>query len=494
MNFTFKRSLTVAFVAIAAMVFNYSCTKDELENTPPVISFETAQIAVNTDDNSSYDVKLQLSAAAYKDITVKLSVSGTAVENEHYTIPSKEITLKKGDTEGIIPITILNQNIWDSELTIIILLAPGTDYSINPQLTNQITVKLTKEIVLPQIGFGSTASVFTNPYNAETIKLQLVSNEALAYDAVLSIEVTGDMAFGTDFLLNNTSESSFTFPQGATSHEIELTFLKKDEAGFNKEISLTLVPADPKKVAISETAGALTLEAADPTVDFASILVTSALQGGEGYQVYQQIRTVESLWDGKIAINVAANPSKGNYLKSFRNMSFISAFDCLANTSGGDVLRLADMLRFVSDTVIADYGAARTTRFFSPSDSLLRFVANGKDATKGTVTAPRQKFTANLILKDNWELGANTQKPWHIDSKATNGVLANSTVATFHTVEVWLEKLEGTYDFTLAEPEILFEAWYKSDSPYFMKNFPEGLDVVKDGDFYKVTYRLYPRL
>jgi hypothetical protein len=490
-----KRIFITATLLFAALFINYSCQKDEIEATPPVVSFETAQIAVNTDDNDSYNVNLRLSSPAHKDIAVKVDVSGTAVENEHFTVPAKEISLAKGDTEGVFPITILNENIWDEELTVEVLLAPGTDYTIDPQLTNKITVKLTKEIVLPEIGFESIESIHTNPFNAETIKIELVANEELTYDIDLVIEFDGELTLGEDFLLNGASESSITFAQGTTTQEIEITFNRIDEAGFSKNLGISISPADPKKVAVPQETKAVIIELLDPVVDLSAMLGTPALLGGEGYQIYQQIMDVNSEWSGKVLVNASVNSNNSNYIKSHRNMYFYDAFDCYGNTIGGDVLRLADMLRFATtDTTIADYGVGRTSRYFSPTDSLLRFVAESKDVVnKGFVTAPRQKFSANLILKVDWETGANTEKQWHIDSKATGGVIENSTVPTFHTIEVWLEKLEGTYDFTAEVPEIVFEAWYSSDSEFFMRNYPEGLDVVKDGDLYKVTYRLYPR-
>jgi hypothetical protein len=58
---------------------------------------------------------------------------------------------------------------------------------------------------------------------------------------------------------------------------------------------------------------------------------------------------------------------------------------------------------------------------------------------------------------------------------------------------VELVKLEGTYDFSTTEPEIIFDAWFKSTSPYFMRIQPALLDIKKEGDLYKVSYRYTPK-
>ena len=182
-------------------------------------------------------------------------------------------------------------------------------------------------------------------------------------------------------------------------------------------------------------------------------------------------------------------------MKSFRNIAFQSTFGCNNNAPGGDVLRLADLLNFnTTDTVIADYGVGKTTRFFSPTDSLLRFVADGENIRKGKVFAPAQKFSAKLVLKVDWETGTNGNKQWHLDSKATGGnILLSTYPLTFATMEIELVKLEGTYDLDATTPVIYFDAWFRSTSKHFMRNVPVTHDIVKEGDLYKISYRYTPK-
>ena len=289
-------------------------------------------------------------------------------------------------------------------------------------------------------------------------------------------------------------KNKITFPANATETSFKLKIRKKDQAGFRSELKLTLTPSDTRFLAVSPDGGSHTIIVSDPLVDLTPILKTPALSGGAGYQIYQAIKGTDDSWVGRVVINSSQNTQKQNYLRTHRNQIFIAAFDCNSNLSGGDILRLSDMLNFgTTDTVIADYGAAKTTRFFSQSDSLIRFVAEEGTTNKGQITTVNQKFSAKLIRKEDWETGTNGNKQWHIDSKTTGGDISKSTYPTFATIEVELVKLEGTFDFTLAEPELIFDAWFKSTSPYFMRNYPTTLNVVKEGDLYKVTYRLYPR-
>src|SRR3989339_848989 len=96
------------FLLIPFMVLFMSCEKiDENKVKIPLVTFETSQISVNT-ETGSYDVVLKLSEVASKELTIKVGMSGSATENEHYTVASKEIKIPVGTSEGKLPITILH--------------------------------------------------------------------------------------------------------------------------------------------------------------------------------------------------------------------------------------------------------------------------------------------------------------------------------------------------------------------------------------------------
>jgi hypothetical protein len=42
-------------------------------------------------------------------------------------------------------------------------------------------------------------------------------------------------------------------------------------------------------------------------------------------------------------------------------------------------------------------------------------------------------------------------------------------------------------------PEIVFDAWFKSASPYFIRILPANLDIKREGELYRVSYRYTPR-
>lgn len=490
-----KSILRKSVILLSLFLTILSCDKDNNgKNKIPAISFETSMISVNT-EAGQYEANVNLSVPASNNLTIRLQLSGSAIENEHYTVPSKEIVIAQGQTSGKLQITILNDNIWDENLELKISVAPSTEYVIIPETNSEITIKFTKDIVLPVISFDATnIPEKTNPFKEEEIIFDLKLDQALTADREITLNFDEGMDIGSDFLVNETNSNIISIPKGVTTHSFKVKIKKKDDAGFDKDLKITLTPTDPKYIAVGSEEGSYTLKVTDPLVDISPMLQKGALSGNSGHQIYQAIKATDGSWDGRVVLNSSQNSEKKNYLKTHRNQIFIASFDCMSNLTGGDALRLADMLNFIrKDTTIADYSASSTARYFSSSDSLIRFIASDQTTQKGTLATVSQKFIARLVLKDDWETGANGEKQWHIDSKATGGDISKSTYPTFATVEVELVKIEGTYDFTLEEPEMLFTAWFKSSSPYFMKSVPEEYKVVKDGDMYKVEYRLYPR-
>jgi hypothetical protein len=471
----------------------FSCQKEDNRENIPIVSFERTLFAVDVDNSTTFNLRVGFSNPAHKDFILRFNLSGSATQGIHYAVTSTEVAVSKGTSEIIIPFSINSENIWASELTIKVLLIPSVDYAIDPQLAAHATIVLSKEISLPFVSFLNTDNIFTNPFNAETITLGLAVSEPLQQDAQVVLQIHSEMIIGEDFLINGSTSPIIDLPMGKAEFEFEIQIIHKDEGGFDKLLQLTLAAAEPPTVIPLTEGSQVVIEVGDPIVDLSPMFITVAQLGGVGHQIRQAIRAADQSWSGNVIIDASANPNKPNHMRSHRNMSFNALFNCLANTAGGDLFRLSNLLFFASDTTIADYGTGSTTRFFSPTQSFLRFVANGKDITRGNVSSPRQKFKANLILRSNWESGSNPNRPWQIDSRLTNGIIENSTVPTFHTMEVWLEKLEGTFDFTLPLPEIIFTAWFQSDSPYFLRTNPQGLDIVKEGDWYKVTYRFYPR-
>ena len=139
---------------------------------------------------------------------------------------------------------------------------------------------------------------------------------------------------------------------------------------------------------------------------------------------------------------------------------------------------------------IADYGRNNNTRGFSPADSLFRFVLDKGSATEGDLVLNKPRtFMAFVGDYTEWK------NAWENDSKATGGdIFASTSPILTGKVEVILEKMEGRFNLADANNTLLFTAWFRCDSPYFMDGVDlTALGAVQDGDLWKVEYKLWPR-
>jgi hypothetical protein len=274
-----------------------SCEKiAEFKPLIPLVSFEIPQVTVET-KSGLYNIKLKLSTPAVKEVVVKVAISGSAIEDEHFTIGSKEIKVSAGLTEAQIPVSILDENIWDENLEIRVLLSPDSDYVVDPKVNPEIKIKLTKQIVYPVLSFDMEGSTLhTNPFNGESLTFKLKLDRELKADSKVNLSFEGDLTIGGDFMINGGNSNTFTIPKGITSHTFEVKINKKDIGGFNKSLKITINPVDSKTFTISSEKSSFTLEVSDPIVDLSPMLKTAALLGGEGHQIYQEIKGVDGAW------------------------------------------------------------------------------------------------------------------------------------------------------------------------------------------------------
>jgi|SRR5690554_3644728 len=278
-------------ILVTILVTSVSCEKvDDGRSKIPAVSFETAIISVNT-EAGEYEAVLHLSEPAKEQLAVRLQFSGNAVENEHYTLESKEIQIAKGDFSGKLKIGILNENIWEENLEIKIVVAPGTDYVVLPDANTEIIIKLTKEIVLPLLSLDmGSLPASTNPFKEEELTYTIKLDQKLATPREVTLLFEGTMTIGQDFTINGGNSNKITFPANATETSFKLKIRKKDQAGFRSELKLTLTPSDTRFLAVSPDGGSHTIIVSDPLVDLTPILKTPALSGGAGYQIYQAIK------------------------------------------------------------------------------------------------------------------------------------------------------------------------------------------------------------
>ena len=490
-----KMKRIVILLAGAALLAAACRNEEDTRYFAPEVTFESLQYTVPS-DAGGIDVWFRLSRPAPKALTIGVRFAGMFAEGVQFKVDSHEIPVSEGAEDAKLHIELVDDEIWEENGWLEVIIAPGKLYTVDPAGKYAARITVTKDIVMPVLSFVEPAEPLeTNPYRAEPLILTVNASEAPKFDLPIQVKV-GDMEAGKDYVLSGADGGEAVLPAGASSTEIKLEISKIDQSGLDVLVPVTLLAAKGKYV-VGQQGSTVDIHLYDPVVNFAPLWQKVANNDGKGYQLRQAVKGPDGVWNGNTAADFFVSSEGSNYIRNFRNM-YNSSWTCMANSSGGNALRLTDFfpeLAPPAETVILDYGSASNVRTFSPVDSLFRFVLDKGSATQGDILldSPRT-FIAFTGLRADWDAG--TPKAWHLDSRATKGdiFLSESPILTGRIV-VTLERLEGRFNFTDASNTLQITAWFRCDSPLFMKGIDETMMTVTqetDGTW-RVEYNIWPR-
>ena len=485
----------VILLAGAALLAAACRNEEDTRYFAPEVTFESLQYTVPS-DAGGVDVWFRLSRPAPQAFTIGVRFAGMFAEGVQFKVASHELAVPEGAEDAKLHIELVDDEIWEENGWLEVIIAPGKLYTVDPAGKYAARITVTKDIVMPVLSFETPAEPLeTNPYRAEPLILTVKASEAPKFDIPVQVKV-GDMEVGKDYVLSGAEGGDALLSAGATSAEIKLEINKIDQSGLDIQVPVTLVAVKGKYV-VGQQGSAVDIHLYDPVVNFAPLWKYSANNNGEGYQFRQAIKGPDEAWNGNLAADFFVSSEGSNYIRNIRNM-YSSSWSCMANSSGGNAFRLTEFfpeLAYPAETGILDYGAGATSRFFSPVDSLFRFVLDKGSTTQGDVLldSPRT-FIAFTGLRADWEAGS--PKAWHLDSKATKGdiFLSESPILTGR-VHVTLERMEGRFDFSDTKNTLRLTVWFRCDSPLFMKGIDETkMAVTQEADgTWKVEYNIWPR-
>ena len=467
-----------------------SCTQEQDSRFfAPEIAFVQGNYSV-TSDAGGLDLGIALSRPAPVAMTVDFNTKSSLQEDVQFKLNTHSLSLKEGDSTASIHVSLMDDEIWDKESWIEIILSPGTRYTLNPDNFCVARIDISKDVQLPQLSLVVSSELEINPYLPETFNCVLESSIKPTTNIDVQLEF-GDLVCGKDYLINGGTSPVVVFPAGTDWIPFKVSILHKDISGLDKHAVLSIVPQKGVYVP-AEGESSVDVHLYDPVVDFSRLLRTAA-QMGEGHQLRQAIKTAAGGWDGNLAANVTVTSEGSNYLKSLKNLDTVN-YGCPSVAVGLHILRLPDFfptLRTTSGDAILDYGNNNNTRGFSAVDSLFRFVLDKGSATQGTLALARPRtFTAVVGDYTAWK------DIWKADANSTGGnVLASVNPVITGRVNVTLERLEGRFDLSSSSETMLFTVWLSSDSPAFMEGVNlETIGAVReDNGSWRVEYKLWPR-
>ena len=471
-----KRIILISIALLAAAACREA---QDTRYFAPAVEFGSAQYAVSAGDGG-LDIDIRLSRPAPQAFDIGLNIDSSLEEGLQYRIASPTVPIAAGQQDASVRVDLVDDEIWVENAWIELILRPGERYTLDPAKSTA-RVEISKVINMPIFRLiPPQNAVVTNPYLAETLDFQL--------EGELSVE---GLVYGTDYRIKDSDGPGFIYPAGARSKVFQVEILKKDESGYDREATLTVIPKRGQ-YSVDPDQGSVTLRLSDPVVELKPLWRTPALNDGTGYRWNQAIKTPAGEWEGNTTMDMALSADGSNYVGSQRSLWIHSSFNCPATASPSHPFRLTDLcpaLRHPNEITILDYGANENYRSFFPCDSLLRFVADKpEEPRKGVLSIPSPR-SIYAYIGDRVAWG----NVWKEDAKKTGGDMAASTDPAIQgKVYVTLEKLEGSYD--LDERVLYVTAWFSSEDARFMQDVDlTKWDIVREDGLWKVEYKIWPR-
>ena len=485
-------------ILLAALLAAAACREaQDTRYFAPAVEFGSAQYAVSA-GAGGLDIDIRLSRPASQAFSIGLNIDSSLEEGLQYQVASNTVPIAAGQQDASVHVDLVDDEIWVESAWIELILKPGERYTLDPA-KSVARVDISKVIDIPIFRLNAPeAPVVTNPFLAETLRFQLTAERETTKDLDVVLEFDG-LEFGKDYRIAGSETAGFTYPTGARSHVFEVEILKKDESGYDKEATLTIIPKRGQ-YSVDPDRGAATVHLSDPVVNFSALLRTAALQNGQGYQVRQAIQAADGSWNGNTTVDLGVSSEGSNYLRNYRNMYDHPSFGCMANASVSQLFRFLDLMplyTYPNDITVLDYGNDQNHREFSPADSLMRFALDKGETLKGGIYLEKPRtFVAFIGPRAQW-----TNSIWPADSKKTGGDIFASTHPSLQgTISVTLERLEGRFDFTDSVSPVVLTAWFSSDTDKFLQaDTANGKDpaatyaVTKEDGLWKVVYKFWPR-
>ena len=168
-------------------------------DTPPVIDFNSTS-SNGIESVSSKALRVDLSAASSKNVTVDYVVTGTATgSGTDYTLANGTLTINAGSTSGIITIgNIVDDSLDEVDETVIVTLSSPVNANLGNDIVHTYTINDNENA--PSIGFEISGSSNDESVSSQLISVSLssISSKKITINYSVAGTATGS---GTDYTL-----------------------------------------------------------------------------------------------------------------------------------------------------------------------------------------------------------------------------------------------------------------------------------------------------
>ncbi len=214
----------------SAKVHTLTIVNDDVR---PAMDFAAASASVG-EDAGTHNVTVGLSAAPAASLTLNYSLKGSAVRNADYTSPGT-VSVAANATSVNIPVTITDDNLQESDETIILTLTSGTGYSVGSANVYTLTVTDNDK---PTVVFAPVSAAVSEDAGTRNVVLNLTP--ASTTNFTLNYRLGGTAILGTDYSISGAG--TFSVPANTSSVRIPVSITDDRVNESSETIILTLTP------------------------------------------------------------------------------------------------------------------------------------------------------------------------------------------------------------------------------------------------------------
>jgi len=245
MFYVLRRSLLPVCLLSIALLFAACDSNDMAMQTTVEFGQDTYQVS---EAGQSLEVDVVLDSPASEEVTIPLTVGGSAIAGVDYEDPaSDDVTIASGSSSGTFTITpIDNASIDDQDRTIELLIDADDVDGYTGGATAGATVTITDDEMVGSFTVSfREASYETNEYNQDTLDVLVEVNQPAPANLQLDFQ-TGGTAQSENYELLN---SSIEILAGETLDTVQVAI--KDTRSYDESETLTLTLQTPANDAVT---------------------------------------------------------------------------------------------------------------------------------------------------------------------------------------------------------------------------------------------------
>jgi hypothetical protein len=211
--------------------------------TPPTVSFTTAQQS-GYEDVGTLNVIIQLDHAWTQDVSVSVSVGGSATQAMDYSLSATQVTILAGGKSATIAIRVVNDVIHESNETVVLTL--GNPVHAVKGSPDQHIATILDDDDQPSVYFQMASQSADEGAEQMLVVVKLSAASGNPVTVPFSVSGTATPGAGADFTI---SSSPVTIPAGSTTASIVITINDDNIVGEGDETVVIIMgtPTDALK-------------------------------------------------------------------------------------------------------------------------------------------------------------------------------------------------------------------------------------------------------